>query len=180
MDEKKPELKKSLSDDEILSSHPSEKDPSRRSMLTTVGSAMAVGTAATMLPGCFRRAVVVGPRPAGAVVVNAPAPVAVYQTGVTDSDGGPYADPAGAGRGARRTVCSGVTDSDGGSYADAAGCGRGRYGMTSGLTDSDSGAYADPAGNGRGTARGGGYTGLTDSDGGPYADAAGQGRGRWR
>ena len=65
----------------------------------------------------------------------------VRVSGITDSDSGAYADPAGNGRG-RRT---GLTDSDGGAYADPAGNGRGRRACT----DSDLGAYSDPVGRGR-------------------------------
>lgn len=167
---------KTLAEDDIVSERPDEGDLSRRKVL---GTLIAGGAAAVIMPGCVvRRQGVVYTQPAqGGVVVAAPA--GRYRTGVTDSDGGPYADPAGYGRGARRQAYTGVTDSDGGAYADPAGYGRGVYGRTSGITDSDSGPYADPAGNGRGTARVG-YTGLTDSDGGPYADPAGHGRGRWR
>ena len=90
---------------------------------------------------------------------------------VTDSDGGPCADPGGRGRG--RT---GVTDSDGGRYADPGGNGR-----FTGRTDSDGGSCADPVGQGRGTRSSGGGAvrpgGPTDSDGGAYADPVGQGRG---
>ena len=47
---------------------------------------------------------------------------------MTDSDGGPYADPAGNGRGTYRGGgYTGLTDSDGGPYADPAGNGRGRW-----------------------------------------------------
>lgn len=176
--------KKTLDDSDIISNHPDEKEVSRRSMLGALGSVVATGAAATVMSGCYRRAVVVGPRAPNAVVVGAPPPVVVqgggqrWCSGVTDSDGGPYADPGGCGRGQRAVQCSGITDSDGGPGADPGGCGRGRYGVSSGVTDSDGGPYADPAGNGRGGSRG--YSGITDSDGGPYADAAGHGRGRWR
>lgn len=50
-----------------------------------------------------------------------------YTSGLTDSDGGSYADPAGNGRGTARMGNTGLTDSDGGPYADPAGRGRGRY-----------------------------------------------------
>lgn len=142
--------------------------PGRRTTLKVLGAAaLGVGTTglAASLTGCIVRTA----QPA-------------YSSGITDSDGGQYADPAGNGRGPARGVQTGLTDSDGGPNADAAGYGRGRYGQAgyrSGLTDSDSGAYADPAGNGRGTARLG-NTGLTDSDTGRWADAPGHGRGRWR
>ena len=173
--------KRTLEDSDIVSNPDAEREVSRRSMLGAVGTIAIGGAASTVMAGCYRRAVVVGPRAPNAVVV---APQVQYQqqqwtSGVTDSDGGPYADPAGNGRGAHRQQCSGITDSDGGPGADPGGCGRGRMGMTSGITDSDGGAYADPAGNGRGNVRQG-YTGITDSDGGPYADPAGSGRGRWR
>jgi hypothetical protein len=141
----------------------------RRSAMKVLGAAVlgagATGVAAS-LTGC--------------IVRTAPQPQ--YTSGLTDSDGGQYADPGGNGRGQARGMQTGLTDSDGGSYADAAGYGRGRHGQqgySSGQTDSDGGAYADPAGNGRGTARLG-NTGLTDSDGGRWADAAGHGRGRYR
>jgi hypothetical protein len=67
----------------------------------------------------------------------------VPATGITDADGGAYADPVGAGRGGR-TGYTGVTDSDGGRYADPVNAGRGRS-----CTDSDVGGYADPVGRGR-------------------------------
>lgn len=155
--------KQSLTDEEIVSERPEESsDPSRRAMLTKLAQAAGAVAIVGVMPGCYRV------RRGGYG----------YATGVTDSDGGPYADPAGHGRGQRRVVVTGITDSDGGPYADPAGQGRGRQGYVSGVTDSDGGPYADPAGNGRGSYRASGYTGLTDSDGGPYADPAGQGRGR--
>lgn len=161
---KKPEIdeKRTLTADQI------ESDKTvlgRRTALKALG-ATVLGVSATSVAGC--------------IVVPARTGGTAYQTGVTDSDGGQYADPAGNGRGGARNVYTGLTDSDGGSYADQAGYGRGRHGQqgySSGMTDSDGGAYADPAGNGRGTARLG-YTGMTDSDGGSYADQAGHGRGR--
>lgn len=170
--------KKTLTDEDIVTSKPIDEDdadPSRRKVL---GTLLATGALAAVAPGCVvRRGAVVYTQPVGAAVVAVPA--GRYRTGVTDNDGGPYADPAGYGRGVRRTAYTGITDSDGGPYADPAGYGRGVYGRTTGITDSDGGPYADPVGNGRGTARLG-YTGITDSDGGPYADPAGHGRGRWR
>jgi hypothetical protein len=168
---------KTLADDEIVKTRHDEKEEglSRRSMISAMG-VLAGGAAAAVLPGCVVR------RPQ--VVYTQPAPTTVtvqqpgrYRTGVTDSDGGPYADPGGYGRGQRASGYTGLTDSDGGAYADPGGHGRGVYGRSSGITDSDGGPYADPAGNGRGRARG--HTGITDSDGGPYADPAGGGRGRW-
>jgi hypothetical protein len=166
MSENDPKSKKTLSDDEIVSERPSEeKSVGRRSVLGVLGSLAAGGASATVMAGCWPR-IRYGGRGA-------------YRSGITDSDGGPYADPAGNGRGSRRSGYTGITDSDGGPYADPAGSGRGRVGYTSGITDSDGGPYADPAGNGRGRS-GGGYTGHTDADGGPYADRAGYGRGRYR
>jgi hypothetical protein len=163
--------KKSLDPNEIQTDR-KEGEVTRRSVLGILGSIAAGGAAAAVIPGCFRV------RRAGAYNAGYAAGSGGYSTGVTDSDGGPYADPAGNGRGSRRTAYTGITDSDGGPYADPAGSGRGRAGYTTGITDSDGGPYADPAGNGRGTARHG-YTGLTDSDAGPYADPAGSGRGRY-
>lgn len=130
--------KKSLTDEDIVSDRSDDAgDPSRRSMLVKLGQAAGAVAIVGLMPGCHRIHRGYG-----------------YATGITDSDGGAYADPVGQGRG--------------------------RAGYVSGVTDSDGGAYADPAGNGRGTYRATSYSGLTDSDGGPYADPAGQGRGRWR
>tara|TARA_R110002073_G_scaffold184636_1_gene343046 strand:+ start:45 stop:569 length:525 start_codon:yes stop_codon:yes gene_type:complete len=92
---------------------------------------------------------------------------AACASGVTDSDGGPDADPVGNGRG------TGVSDSDSGATADPAGQGRG---TGTGVSDSDSGETADPAGQGRGHGEGG----VTDRDSGAHADPAGEGRGRVR
>jgi|SRR6056297_2639682 len=105
--------RKSLSDDEVVT----RRRMNRRSLLGLAGAG-AVGAAAFVATG----------RPA--------------QAQVTDSDGGPFADPAGNGRGGVRT---GLTDSDGGQWADPPGGGR----WGSGLTDSDNGPITDPAGNGR-------------------------------
>lgn len=162
---------KTLTDADIVSARPDDaSDPAlgRRSVLNVLGTLAAGGAAGTVMAGCWPR-----------VRYGAAARAGGWASGVTDADGGPYADPAGNGRGSRRTGYTGVTDSDGGPYADPAGSGRGRVGYVSGITDSDGGPYADPAGNGRGR-HGGGYTGVTDSDGGPYADPAGSGRGRYR
>ena len=73
---------------------------------------------------------------------------------------------------------TGVSDSDGGAYADRAGYGRsgGARAGGSGLTDNDSGGSADPVGNGRGSG-GAGAQGMSDQDSGATADPAGQGRG---
>lgn len=156
--------KKSLDPNDIQTEHNKGEEVSRRSVLGILGNLAVGGTAATVLEGCYRRTRAAYNTSGGGY------------TGVTDSDGGPYADPAGNGRGTARAYGTGITDSDGGPYADAVGNGRGRgraYGGT-GITDSDSGAYADPAGNGRG----GGYRGgVTDRD--PY-DPAGRGRGGYR
>lgn len=161
------ETRPTLTDDQIESGT-SRLD--RRSALKVLG-ATVVGTGAAAVASTML----------GCIVQTQPQPVA-YTTGVTDNDTGPYADPAGNGRGTARAVYTGISDSDGGAYADAAGYGRGHYGRSgwsSGLTDSDGGPYADAAGNGRGTYRGA-STGLTDGDAGPYADPAGGGRGRYR
>jgi hypothetical protein len=73
-------------------------------------------------------------------------------TGVSDSDGGAYADQAGYGRsGGANTGGSGLTDNDSGATADPVGNGRGSGGVRAqGISDQDSGAMADPAGQGRG------------------------------
>lgn len=173
-----------VTDEEIVTSP----DGGRRGVLQVL-SVAAIGTAAKALTGCVvaqpQPTVYTQPQGTTVVATGAPPPVVVaqpqagYATGLTDSDSGNFADPAGNGRGPRRGMQTGLTDSDSGAYADAVGQGRGVRGRASGLTDSDGGAYADPVGNGRGTARLG-NTGLTDSDGGPYADAVGHGRGRWR
>lgn len=143
--------KKTLDDQEIQTRHDEgdgEPRSTRRSMLGAVGGLVAGGAVAAVLPGCYRRAVVVGPRAPGAVVVTSGGGC----SGVTDSDLGRYSDPVNCGRGGGRGACSGQSDSDGGAYADPGGCGRGGY-RTSGVTDSDGGPYADPAGNGRGRYR---------------------------
>ncbi|MGE0739985.1 MAG: S1C family serine protease [Hyphomonadaceae bacterium] len=62
---------------------------------------------------------------------------ALTYTGASDSD---PTDPVGYGR-------TGITDADGGVYADPIGRGRGR--IVAGLTDADAGPYADPVGRGR-------------------------------
>lgn len=146
---------KTLTDEEIVTTK--GRDVGRRKALHMASGAAALGAIA-LATGCRRRRAV------------------VVQGGITDSDGGPCADPAGQGRGN-----SGITDSDGGQCADPAG--RGRGGATvqvqgqrpyTGITDSDGGQYADPAGYGRGAPQ---TTGITDSDGGRCADPAGNGRG---
>lgn len=105
-------------------------------------------------------------RVAGGALVGGAALTAIAtgaQAQVTDSDSGPYADPAGRGRGS-----TGVTDRD---PSDPVGRGRG---YRSGITDRDSGRYADPPGRGRGVTR----TGITDGDSGSTSDPVGNGRGR--
>lgn len=131
-------------------------------------------------------------RVAGGALVGGAALTAITtraQAQVTDSDSGPYADPAGRGRGntgvtdgdpydpvgrGRGRRRTGVTDRD---PSDAPGNGRGS--SRTGITDGDGGSYADPAGNGRGRP-GRACTGVTDGDGGNYADRGGCGRGRPR
>lgn len=167
--------KSTLSDDDFTAT---SAPISRRAAVTAV-STIALGASATQLAGCFVVPARGYQQPVATTTVTYQP---TYYTGLTDSDGGSYADQAGYGRGGARGVQTGISDSDSGAYADPAGQGRGHYnhrGWTSGITDGDSGAYADPGGNGRGTARMG-RTGMTDSDGGPYADPAGQGRGRYR
>ena len=149
-----------LKDDDIQSRYALP----RRSLLKAVAPA-AVG--ATALVGGSREARAVTDSDSGPYAD--PAGQGRGYSGITDSDGGAYADPAGRGRGGGGT---GITDSDAGAYADPAGYGRGGGGT--GITDSDTGAYADPVGYGRG----GGGTGITDNDAGAYADPVGYGRGR--
>lgn len=132
-DEKK-SAKRTLSDADVATEHPKI---GRRSSLVALGAA-AVGAAAI---------------------------VTVPGTAEACTDRDPQ-DPAGRGRG------NGVTDSDRGYGADPAGCGRGGNGYAppprqTGYTDRDPN---DPAGNGRGPRA------CSDSDGGPYGDPAGRGR----
>jgi hypothetical protein len=71
---------------------------------------------------------------------------------------------------------TGVTDSDGGTYADRVGYGRSGRAAT-GVTDSDLGANADPINAGRGTGARNNCTGVTDSDVGSGYDPVGCGTG---
>ena len=185
---KKTDASPTLTEDQIV-----ETATGRRSVLAVIG-ATVLGGASKALGGC----IVSNPQPIQTGPVQAqvqaqpayvqpvyqqPQPVAVqggaYRTGLTDSDGGQYADPVGNGRGQPRGVQTGLTDGDSGTYSDPVGGGRGTFGRggATGVTDGDSGSYADPVGNGRGTARLG-NTGLTDSDSGQWADPVGRGRGR--
>lgn len=173
MDEKKKNERsaddgQSLNDEEITSS----RKLSRRGLLRLAPAGLA--GSALVVAGCV---------PAGPVGPIGPGPGRPY-TGITDADGGNFADPAGYGRG---TVGGGggCTDNDFNQFGqgtDPAGQGRSCYGggggPVSGCTDSDLGAFADPVGQGR-SCGGGGYTGLTDSDGGAFADPAGYGRRGW-
>lgn len=179
---KKPEAAPTtLTDEDIV-----EQAPARRSVLALL-SATVLGGAAKALGGCIvsnPQPIQTGPVQQQGYVQAQPQTVVVqgggtYQTGLTDSDSGSYADPVNNGRGQPRGVQTGLTDGDSGTYSDPVGGGRGRYGRggATGLTDGDSGAYADPVGNGRGTARLG-QTGITDSDSGNWADGVGHGRGR--
>ena len=110
---------------------------SRRSFLGSVGGVGALG-AGLLVTGCATQQ---GPG----------------YTGITDADGGRYADRAGHGRGGQRPARSGVTDAD---PWDPAGNGRGRAprsGQTTGgrrgtCTDADTNMSplgTDPAGRGR-------------------------------
>ena len=153
-DSKKLTTKTTLNDEDIVT----DKDVGRRKLLGFAG--VGAASAVALATGCGRRRVV---------------RVQTVQTvsGITDNDGGQYADPAGNGRGTTVVVQqqSGITDSDGGQYADPAGNGRGGVVVQqSGVTDSDGGPCADPGGGGRG------YSGLTDSDGGQCSDPGGRGR----
>lgn len=125
--------------------------PSRRSFLRTIVGGTALSGALSIINGAHAQG------------RTWSANEAACATGITDSDGGPDADPVGNGRG------TGVTDSDSGESADRAG-----YGQGTGVTDEDSGESADRAGYGRGPRS------VTDRDGGPHADPAGEGRGTER
>lgn len=107
--------KKTLVDEEIVTQDASM---GRRSSLRMIGAGF-LGAAV---------AAAVGIRPETA-----------QAQGVTDSDSGPCADRAGAGRGA--------SDSDSGRCEDPGGHGRGA--RCNGQTDSDGGPCADGAGHGR-------------------------------
>jgi hypothetical protein len=180
----------SLTEDDIV-----EHAPARRSVLALL-SATVLGGAAKALGGCLvanPQPIQTGPQQQGyaqqgyvqqGYVQQQPQTVVVqggggYQSGLTDSDSGSYADPVNNGRGAPRGMQTGLTDGDSGTYSDPVNGGRGRYGRggATGLTDGDAGAGSDPVGNGRGTARLG-QTGITDSDSGNFADGVGHGRGR--
>lgn len=88
----------------------------RRSFMSRVSGFALLGGATATVTGCV---------------------TATTYTGASDSD---PTDPAGYGR-------TGITDADGGPYADPVGRGRGR--IVAGTTDADTGPYADPAGRGR-------------------------------
>lgn len=123
----------------------------------------------TTTPGLGRRRFLLLGAVGGTAALGGCAPAA--QSGITDRDNGPGADPVNFGRGP-----SGLTDTDTGIYADAAGYGR--YGRpmrrVSGITDSDIGPGADPIGDG---GRGRPNRGCTDSDVGPaFTDPIGRGR----
>jgi hypothetical protein len=128
--------------------------PSRRSFLARVLGAGTAYGATALVSGAHAQH-----------VRTWSATEAACASGLTDSDSGRNADPAGNGRGT-----GGVTDSDTGTEADPVGQGRG----TGGVTDTDSGSEADPVGQGRGSKS---AHGITDSDSGASADPAGQGRG---
>lgn len=88
----------------------------RRSFMGRVSGFALLGGAAASVTGCA---------------------TATTYTGASDAD---PTDPVGYGR-------TGITDADGGAYADPIGRGRGR--MVAGATDADAGPYADPPGRGR-------------------------------
>jgi len=79
---------------------------------------------------------------------------------------------------------TGLTDTDAGGHADPAGNGRGgSEARRRGISDADEGSGADPERRGRGpvhrgaAARGGFRAGSVDRDSGPSADATGRGGG---
>lgn len=106
---------------------------SRRSFLTRVAGGVAATGAIASVAGA---AIVRGRTDADPVD-----PAGNGRTGITDNDGGSYADQAGRGTG-----YTGLTDADSGACADQGGHGRGN----TGFTDADSGSCGDPGGRGRG------------------------------
>jgi hypothetical protein len=146
-----------LTDEEITT----ERSLGRRGVVGLLSAGVGAVALAT---GCGRRRVV---------------QVQTVASGITDSDGGPCADPGGGGRG-----ITGVTDGDGyGGCNDPVNRGRGGGRQVvqvqrayTGVTDRDSGPGSDPGGYGRGGVRVQVRTGLTDSDRGYGADAGGNGR----
>lgn len=174
-----PSTPASLSDAEIKTA---SSDAGRRTVLGLLG-ATAVGAASKALTGCVvtspQPQVVTQPQVVGQpVVVQTSGGMVRQNTGLTDSDGGQWADPVGNGRGGLRGVQTGLTDGDVGQISDPVGSGRGHFGRggASGVTDGDTGSWSDPVGNGRGTARLV-NTGLTDGDSGNWSDPIGGGRG---
>ena len=94
-DEKDPQQKSTLSEDDIEV----EKKSYGRRAAVRLGGVAVVGSAMVLVTGCRRRGRVVR--------------VQTVSAGMTDSDGGPCADPVNGGRGN-----SGITDNDGGGCAD--------------------------------------------------------------
>lgn len=109
---------------------------SRRSFLTRVAGGVAITGA---VGAGASAAVMLGRTDADSGNISDPG--GNGRTGITDNDGGAYADQVGRGTG-----YTGYTDSDSGGCSDRAGHGRGN----SGYTDSDNGGCTDPAGRGRG------------------------------
>lgn len=178
-DVKQMKSERTLSEDELVS----ERAVGRRSALTAMGGVVLGAAAMTVLGaagaesaeaqsdgdmGRYADGTARPPPPR-------PPPPRRRRSGVTDSDSGQGADPAGNGRGRRGSARSGCTDSDGGPNADPGGAGRRcAGGRRTGCSDSDGGPNADPGGAGRRC--GGGARSCSDSDGGPSADPGGRGR----
>ena len=139
---------------------------SRRSFLTRVAGVSVTSGSFGLVTGCASTR----------LPASAPLPSAPRLSGLTDSDGGQSADPAGNGRGVAGREYTGelVTDKDAGPNADLPGQGRDIAPNGPGLVDRDYGAHQDPVGCGRGQLR---YTAVTDTDAGETADRANWGRG---
>lgn len=89
----------------------------RRSFMGRVSGFALLGGATATVTGC-----VTAQTYTGASDSDPTDAVGYGRTGITDADGGPYADPIGRGRG---RIAYGTTDADTGPYADPVGRGRG-------------------------------------------------------
>ncbi|MCZ7682782.1 MAG: hypothetical protein M5U28_29905 [Sandaracinaceae bacterium] len=154
-DDAQPQTKqpKTLAEDELTT----ERVVGRRSALGVIGVVLGAGGLSVLGAGALEsEAEAQSDRDVGRYA-DSPAqaprqpprpPPRRARSGITDSDGGPGADPAGNGRGGRGGR-SGCSDSDGGRFADPGGAGRRCGGGRRRCSDSDGGQYADPGGAGR-------------------------------